>query len=201
MGNALPDPGARGAAGETPTARTVSRCCVEKKEPGKADGRAADRQAPADHHSRRRQPGDRQSEAATVNAVSTIMLLMGLEAPSASRAVYPGQGDDPRVLDNARYHHARPVQRWPSPPGRRTTLHSHPGLLPVPRPDRARLWALMYRHTTHTQCYARVKDHKAVISDFLRDIVSRTCRALCDEVTDTPASSIRRSPDSWLNGV
>lgn len=89
MGNALPDPGARGAAGETPTARMVSRCCVEKKEPGKADGRAADRQAPADHHSRRRQPGDRQSEAATVNAVSTIMLLMGLEARSASRAVYP----------------------------------------------------------------------------------------------------------------
>jgi hypothetical protein len=50
-------------------------------------------------------------EAATVNAVSTIMLLMAIER------MYPGKRLIHLFVDNARYHHAQLVvgfgQSWP----------------------------------------------------------------------------------------
>ena len=41
-----------------------------------------------------------------VNAASTIMLLMAIEA------MYPGKRLIHVFLDNARYHHAKLVQQW-----------------------------------------------------------------------------------------
>ena len=46
----------------------------------------------------------RMIEAATVNAVSTIMLLMAIET------MYPGKRLIHLFVDNARYHHAKLVQ-------------------------------------------------------------------------------------------
>ena len=87
-----------------------------------------------------------------MDAVNTIMPLMGLAARSASRAVDPGQGDDLRGLDNTQYHHARLVQRWLPRPGRRTTLHVISVCCPYLDPIE-QLWALRHRHI-HDQCYA-----------------------------------------------
>ena len=44
--------------------------------------------------------------AETIDAASTITLLALIEA------LYPDVGADSRFLDNARYHHAKPVQEW-----------------------------------------------------------------------------------------
>ena len=116
-------------------------------------------------------------EVATVDAVSTVMLLMAIEA------MYPGKAMIHVFLDNARYHHAKLVQRWLAQPGRRITLH----FIPVycPHLDAIeRLWGLMHRHTTHNKCYASFKDFKAAILGFLRETVPRNWRQFCDEVTD-----------------
>src|SRR5271156_4376864 len=54
----------------------------------------------------------RMLEALTVDAASTIMLLMAIEA------MYPGKRMIHLFLDNARYHHAKLVQTWLAEPGR-----------------------------------------------------------------------------------
>ena len=56
----------------------------------------------------------------TVNALSTIMLLMAIEA------IYPGMRLIHVFLDNARYHHAKLVQAWLSRPECRIRLHFVP---------------------------------------------------------------------------
>ncbi len=48
----------------------------------------------------------RMLEAATVEAASTIMLLMAIQA------MYPGKRMIRLFVDNARYHHAKLVQAW-----------------------------------------------------------------------------------------
>src|SRR6516162_1685181 len=53
----------------------------------------------------------RMLEVVTVNAISTIMLLMAIET------MYPGKRLIHVFLDNARYHHAKVVQRWLARPG------------------------------------------------------------------------------------
>src|SRR5208282_2897858 len=58
----------------------------------------------------------RMIEAATVNAMSTIMLLMAIEA------MYPGKRLIHLFVDNARYHHARLVQAWLARPECRIKL-------------------------------------------------------------------------------
>ena len=60
----------------------------------------------------------------TVDAVSTIMLLMAIEA------MYPGMRWIHIFLDNARYHHAKLVQAWLAQPGRRIKLHFIPAYCP-----------------------------------------------------------------------
>ena len=63
-------------------------------------------------------------EVATVNAVSTIMLLSAIEA------MYPNKQLIHVFLDNARYHHAKLVQQWLAQPERRIKLHFIPVYCP-----------------------------------------------------------------------
>src|SRR5208282_800212 len=119
----------------------------------------------------------------TVDAVSTIMLLMAIEA------MYPGRRLVHLFLDNARYHHAKLVQAWLARPGCRIKLHFIPAYCPHPwsasRPKPIeRLWGLMHKHTTHNKCYSSFKDFSIAMLTFLRDDVPRNWRTYCDRVTD-----------------
>jgi transposase len=112
-----------------------------------------------------------------VDAASTIMLLMAIEA------MYPGTRLIHVFLDNARYHHAKLVQAWLERPGCRIRLHFIPTYCPHLNPIE-RLWGLMHRHTTHNKCYATFKEFSIAMLAFLRDTVPANWATLCDEVTD-----------------
>jgi transposase len=119
----------------------------------------------------------------TVDALSTIKLLMAIEA------VYPGRRLVHVFLDNARYHHAKLVQAWLARPDCRIKLHFVPAYCPHPwsasRPKPIeRLWRLMHRHTTHNKCYSSFRDFSIAMLTFLRDYVPRNWPTYCDEVTD-----------------
>ncbi len=119
----------------------------------------------------------------TVDPLSTIMLLMAIEA------VYPGMRLVHVFLDNARCHHAKLVQAWLARPDCRIKLHFVPAYCPHPwsasRPKPIeRLWGLMHRHTTHNKCYNSFRDFSIAMLNFLRDDVPRNWRTYCDEVTD-----------------
>jgi len=119
----------------------------------------------------------------TVDASSTILLLMAIEA------MYPAMRLIHIFLDNARYHHAKLVQAWLAQPGRRIKLHFMPTYCPHPRSASRpkpieRLWGLMHRHTTHNKCYSPFKHFSIAMLNFLRDDVPRNWRTYCDEVTD-----------------
>jgi hypothetical protein len=75
----------------------------------------------------------------TVDAVSTIMLLMAVEA------MYPGKRLVHLFLDNARYHHAKLVQAWLARPECRIELHFIALYCPHHNPIE-RLWGLMQAH-------------------------------------------------------
>lgn len=60
----------------------------------------------------------------TVDALSTIMLLM------ATEAIYPGMRHIHAYLDNARYHHAKLVTAWLARPDCRIKLHVVPAYCP-----------------------------------------------------------------------
>jgi DDE superfamily endonuclease len=98
-------------------------------------------------------------EAATVNAVSTIMLLMAIET------MYPGKRLIHLFVDNARYHHAKLVQAWLARPGCRIKLHFIPAYCPHLDPIE-RLWGLMHKHVTHNRCHATFADVKAAVLSF-----------------------------------
>ena len=119
----------------------------------------------------------RMLEVLVVNAASTIMLLMAIEA------MYPGKRLIHVFLDNARYHHAKLVQQWLARPGCRIRLHFIPSYCPHLDPIE-RLWGLMHRHTTHNKCYAGFKDFGRAVLTFLRERVPRNWHVYCDEVTD-----------------
>ena len=102
----------------------------------------------------------------TVDAVSTIMLLMAIEA------MYPGKRLVHLFLDNARYHHAKLVQAWLARPECRIKLHFIPAYCPHLNPIE-RLWGLMHRHITHNKCYASFKDFSIAMLTFLRDDVPK----------------------------
>ena len=70
-------------------------------------------------------------DVVTVNAVSTIMLLMAIEA------MYPGKRMIHLFLDNARYHREKLVQAWLARPECRIKLH--PSVLPASGVDRTTL--------------------------------------------------------------
>jgi DDE superfamily endonuclease len=66
----------------------------------------------------------RMIEAATVNAISMIMLLRAIEA------INPGRRLIHLFVDNARYHHAKLVQAWLARSGCRIKLHFFPTCCP-----------------------------------------------------------------------
>jgi hypothetical protein len=70
------------------------------------------------------------NDVLTVDAVSTIMLLMAIEA------MFPDKRLLHVFLDNARYHRAKLVQAWLARPGCRIRLHFRARLLPASPPDR-----------------------------------------------------------------
>ena len=128
----------------------------------------------------------RMLEVTTVNAISTIMLLMAIEA------MFPNRRLIHVFLDNARYHHAKLVQAWLARPGCRIKLHFIPVYCPHLDPIE-RLWGLMHRHVTHNRCHPTFAEFKTAVLDFLRDEVPRKWRVFRDTVTDnfriiTPAN-------------
>ncbi len=113
----------------------------------------------------------------TVDALSTIVLLMAIEA------MYPDMRFIHVFLDNARYHHAKLVQAWLARPGCRIKIHFIPAYCPHLNPIE-RLWGLMHRNVTHNKCYGSFREFSAAMLSFLRDEVPKNWRTLCDEVTD-----------------
>jgi transposase len=119
----------------------------------------------------------RMLEALTVDAASTIMLLMAIEA------MYPGKRMIHLFLDNARYHHAKLVQTWLAEPGRRIKLHFIPAYCPHLNPIE-RLWGLMHKHVTHNRCHERFATFSAAVLTFLREEVPKKWTLYCDDVSD-----------------
>ena len=119
----------------------------------------------------------RMIEVVTVNALSTIALLVAIEA------LYPAMRIIHVFLDNARYHHARAVQDWLALPGRRIRLHFVPAYCPHLNPIE-RLWGLMHKNVTHNRCYATYNEFCDAVLGFLRCDVPSRWSTLCDSVTD-----------------
>jgi transposase len=116
-------------------------------------------------------------EVPAADAISTIMLLMAIEA------MYPAKRLIHLFLDNARYHHAKLVQAWLARPECRIKLHFVPAYCPHLNPIE-RLWGLMHKHITHNRCYERFADFKDAMLTFLREEVPRNWDAYCDTVSD-----------------
>jgi transposase len=119
----------------------------------------------------------RMLEVATVNAISTIMLLQAIEA------MYPDLRLIHVFLDNARYHHAKLVQAWLARPGCRIKLHFIPTYCPHLDPIE-RLWGLMHKHITHNKCYQTFAGFKNAVLTFLREEVPKKWHIYGDTVTD-----------------
>jgi len=119
----------------------------------------------------------RMREVLTVDAMSTIALLMSIEA------LYPAMRLIHVFVDNARYHHAKLVREWLARPGRRIKLHFIPAYCPHLNPIE-RLWGLMHRNVTHNRCYATFDDFCDAMLQFLNENVPRNWTALCDNVSD-----------------
>jgi transposase len=119
----------------------------------------------------------RMIEVVTVNALSTIALLVAIEA------LYPSMRIIHVFLDNARYHHARAVQDWLALPGRRIRLHFVPAYCPHLNPIE-RLWGLMHKTVTHNRCYATYNGFCEAVLGFLRRDVPNRWNTFCDSVTD-----------------
>lgn len=115
-------------------------------------------------------------EVLTVNAMSTIALLMAIEI------LYPFKRWIHVFLDNAKYHHAEMVQEWLKRPGCRIKLHFIPTYCPHLDPIE-RLWGVMHKNITHNKCYATFKDFADELLNFLRVEVSENWHLYCDSVT------------------
>ncbi len=101
----------------------------------------------------------RMLEVLVVNAASTIMLLMAIEA------MYPGKRLIHVFLDNARYHHAKLVQQWLARSGCRIRLHFIPSYCPHLDPIE-RLWGLMHRHYHPQQMLRQLQGFQSRGTDF-----------------------------------
>ena len=116
-------------------------------------------------------------EVLTVDAMSTIALLMSIEA------LYPAMRLIHVFLGNARYHHAKLVRDWLAQPERRIKLHFVPPYCPHLNPIE-RLWGLMHRNVTHNRCYATFNEFCDAMLGFLKEDVPRNWGDLCDDVSD-----------------
>jgi transposase len=119
----------------------------------------------------------RMIEAITIDATSTIALLMAIVS------MYPTKRLIHVFLDNARYHHAVLVKEWLARPGCRIKLHFVPSYCPHLNPIE-RLWGLMHQHVTHNCCYATYNDFCRSVLNFLRKEVPKNWAIFCDSVTD-----------------
>jgi len=119
----------------------------------------------------------RMLDVLTVDAASTIMLLMAIEA------MYLGKRVIHLFLDNARYHHAKLVQAWLARPGCRIKLHFIPAYCPHLDPIE-RLWDLMHKQVTHNRCHATFAEFRSAIMTFLREKIPRKWHLYCDAVSD-----------------
>jgi len=119
----------------------------------------------------------RMIEATTIDALSTIALLMAIAL------MYPTKRLIHVFLDNARYHHAVLVQQWLARPGCRIKVHYIPSYCPHLDPIE-RLWGLMHRHVTHNRCYATYNEFCRSVLHFLRAEVPKSWAVFCDSVTD-----------------
>ena len=119
----------------------------------------------------------RMLDVLTVDAASTIMLLMAIEA------MYPGKRLIHLFVDNARYHHAKLVQAWLARPGCRIRLHFIPAYCPHLDPIE-RLWGLAHKHITHNRCHEKFADFSDAFLTFLREEVPRNWHLYCDAVSD-----------------
>jgi len=116
-------------------------------------------------------------EVLTVDAMSTIALLMAIET------LYPTMRLIHVFLDNARYHHAKLVREWLDQPGRRIKLHFVPAYCPHLNPIE-RLWGLMHKNVTHNRCYATFNEFCDAMLGFLKEDVPKNWKNLCDDVSD-----------------
>lgn len=119
----------------------------------------------------------RMIDVLTVDALSTIALLLSIEA------MYPAKRLIHVFLDNARYHHARLVQDWLAKPGRRIKPHFIPPYCPHLNPIE-RLWGLMHQHVTHNKCYTTYDRFCQAMLGFLKTDVPQKWADLCDTVSD-----------------
>ena len=119
----------------------------------------------------------RMLDVLTVDAASTIMLLIAIEA------MYPGKRLIHLFVDNARYHHAKLVQAWLARPGCRIRLRFIPAYCPHLDPIE-RLWGLAHKHITHNRCYEKFADFSDAFLTFLREEVPRNWHLHCDAVSD-----------------
>jgi len=119
----------------------------------------------------------RMMEVLTVDAMSTIALLISIEA------LYPAMRLIHVFVDNARYHHAKLVRAWLAQPGRRIKLHFIPPYCPHLNPIE-RLWGLMHKHVTHNRCYTTFSGFCDAMLGFLKQDVPRDWGDLCDSVSD-----------------
>jgi transposase len=119
----------------------------------------------------------RMIEATTIDALSTIALLMAIAL------MYPTKRLIHVFLDNAKYHHAVLVQAWLARPGCRIKLHYIPSYCPHLDPIE-RLWGLMHRHVTHNRSYATYNEFCRSVLHFLREEVPKNWAVFCDSVTD-----------------
>jgi hypothetical protein len=119
----------------------------------------------------------RMIEVLTVDAVSTIALLMAIAF------MYPAKKLIHVFLDNAKYHHALLVQQWLARPGCRIKVHYIPTYCPHLDPIE-RLWGLMHRNVTHNRSYATYNDFCKSVLHFLREEVPKNWALFCDSVTD-----------------
>lgn len=119
----------------------------------------------------------RIKEVLTVDAMSTIALLMTIET------LYPTMRLIHVSLDNARYHHAKLVREWLNQPGRRIKLHFVPAYCPHLNPIE-RLWGLMHRNITHNRCFATFNEFCDAMLGFLEEGAPKNWGDLCDDVSD-----------------
>ena len=119
----------------------------------------------------------RMIEATTIDALSTIALLMAIAS------MYPTKRLIHVFLDNAKYHHAVLVQAWLARPGCRIKLHYIPSYCPHLDPIE-RLWGLMHRHVTHNRGYETYNEFCRSVLHFLREEVPKNWAVFCDSVTD-----------------
>ena len=63
-------------------------------------------------------------------------------------------------LDNARYHHAKPVQAWLARPGCRIKRFTSSRPIAAHLDPIERLWGLMHKHITHNTCHETFKDFR-----------------------------------------